>query len=86
MENTKTTIKIHSADIGHDECFAHPDEDLPVICDLDRRKLCDLQAAYMLKAIQEDIDLERRMDDAVQSLRICLAADESVQSGRPVYL
>jgi len=26
------------------------------------------------------------MDDAVSSLRICLAADESVRSGRPVRL
>jgi hypothetical protein len=40
----------------------------------------------MLKAIREDIDLSRHMTDAVQSLRICLAADESVRTGKPVYL
>ena len=40
----------------------------------------------MLKAIREDIDLNRHMDDALQSLRICLAADESVRTGKPVKL
>ena len=37
-------------------------------------------------AIREDIDLGRHMQDAVQSLRICLAADESVRTGQPVTL
>ena len=36
--------------------------------------------------IRNDVDLTRHMDDAVQSLRICLAADESIRSGQPVSL
>jgi hypothetical protein len=40
----------------------------------------------MLKAIAEDLDLTRHMDDAVQSLRICLAADESIRLGRAIDL
>jgi hypothetical protein len=40
----------------------------------------------MARAITEDIDLDRHLQDAVQSLRICLAADESVRTGRPVKL
>ena len=40
----------------------------------------------MLRAIAEDIDLSRHMQDAVQSLAICLAADESIRSGRPIDL
>ena len=40
----------------------------------------------MRRAIAEDIDLSRHMDDAVQSLAICLAADESIRSGAPVSL
>ena len=50
------------------------------------QELCDFEQAYMLKAIREDIDLSRHMDDAVQSLRICLAADESARTGKPIYL
>ncbi|MEL7133646.1 MAG: Gfo/Idh/MocA family oxidoreductase [Pseudomonadota bacterium] len=48
--------------------------------------LCDAEQAYMLRAIAEDIDLTRHMSDAVQSLAICLAADESIRSGQPVAL
>ena len=50
------------------------------------QELCNREQAYVLKAIREDIDLDRHMNDAVQSLRICLAADESVRTGRPVKL
>lgn len=48
--------------------------------------LCDAEQAYMLRAIAENIDLTRHMTDAVQSLRICLAADESIRSGAPISL
>ena len=48
--------------------------------------LCDAEQSYVLRAIAEDIDLTRHMTDAVQSLRICLAADESIRSGAPVIL
>lgn len=48
--------------------------------------LCDLEQAYVLRAIAEDIDLSRHVEDAVQSLRICLAADESIRSGKVVHL
>ena len=48
--------------------------------------LCDAEQAYMLRAITEDIDLTRHMEDAVSSLAICLAADESIRSGRAINL
>ncbi|SFL19075.1 Gfo/Idh/MocA family protein [Shimia haliotis] len=50
------------------------------------QELCDAEQAYMLRAVAEDIDLTRHMQDAVQSLAICLAADESVRTGKPVNL
>lgn len=50
------------------------------------QELCDREQDYMLRAILDDIDLSRHQQDAVQSLAICLAADESVRSGRPVSL
>ena len=48
--------------------------------------LCDREQAFVLRAMAEDIDLGRHMQDAVQSLRICLAADESIRTGRVVDL
>lgn len=48
--------------------------------------LCDAEQAFVLRAIAEDIDLTRPMQDAARSLAICLAADESIRQGRPVAL
>ncbi|NRB36425.1 MAG: Gfo/Idh/MocA family oxidoreductase [Rhodobacteraceae bacterium] len=50
------------------------------------QELCDAEQAFMLRAITEDIDLTRHAKDAVTSLAICLAADQSIRSGRPVSL
>jgi predicted dehydrogenase len=48
--------------------------------------LCDAEQAFVLRAIAEDLDLTRHLEDAVRSLAICLAADESIRSGRTVEL
>ena len=50
------------------------------------QELCDREQAFVAKAIGEDIDLTRHMQDAVQSLAICMAADESIRSGKTVEL
>ena len=50
------------------------------------QELCDAEQAFMIEAILNDLDLTRHMDDAVQSLAICIAADESIRSGRPIDL
>ncbi|WP_112809342.1 Gfo/Idh/MocA family protein [Ensifer sp.] len=85
--HTKTAvIRLHSAETGPDGRFLKPDDDLKMDGEPGHQELCDREQAYVLKAIREDINLDRHMDDAVQSLRICLAADESVRSGQPVKL
>jgi hypothetical protein len=48
--------------------------------------LCDAEQAFVIRSIVDDIDLGRHMSDAVQSLAICLAADESIRTGQPVLL
>ncbi|MEO1112432.1 MAG: Gfo/Idh/MocA family oxidoreductase [Pseudomonadota bacterium] len=50
------------------------------------QELCDAEQAYVLSAISDNLDLSRHMQDAVSSLAICIAADESVRSGQPVSL
>jgi predicted dehydrogenase len=85
--HTKTAvIRVHKAETGADGKFVHKDADLKMDGEPGHQELCDLEQAYVLKAITENINLERHMDDAVQSLRICLAADESVRTGKPVKL
>ena len=64
---------------GHDALIEMPGEP-------GHQELCDAEQAFMLNAITTDQDLSRHMEDAVQSLAICLAADESIRTGRPVEL
>ncbi|ETX27356.1 Gfo/Idh/MocA family protein [Roseivivax isoporae] len=70
-------LKVHRPDGDTD--IALPDEP-------GHQALCDAEQAYVLRAIAEDIDLSRHMTDAVQSLAICLAADQSIRTGAPVSL
>ncbi len=62
------------------------DTDLDMSDEPGHQQLCDREAAFVARAITEDLDLTRHLADAVASLRICLAADESIRSGRPVTL
>ena len=48
--------------------------------------LCDAEQRYGLRAVREDLDLSAHLNDAVNSLRIVLAGDESVRSGEVVHL
>lgn len=63
-----------------------PDRDLSMAGEPDHQQLCDAEAAFMLRAIAENMDLSRHTRDAVSSLAVCLAADESVRTGQPVRL
>ena len=85
--HTKTsTIRLHSAATGPDGRFARPDELLSMQGEPGHQELCELEQAFFLRAMREDLDLTRHMDDAVKSLAVCLAADESVRTGAPVRL
>ena len=77
--HTKTSvIRIHRN--------GQPDEDLSTADEPGHQDLCQREQAFMARAIADDLDLTRHMQDAVQSLAICLAADQSVRSGQPVKL
>lgn len=71
-------IRVHSAAGG--------DTDIDLAGEPGHQELCDAEQEYVLRAIREDIDLARHMQDALQSLRVCLAADESIRTGRAVDL
>jgi hypothetical protein len=48
--------------------------------------LCAREQAYLLQAIHADLDLADHMADAVNSLRIVLAADDSIRRKQAVAL
>jgi predicted dehydrogenase len=62
------------------------DERIDMTDEPDHDALCEREQLYLLKAIDRDLDLTDHMNDGVKSLRIVLAADESVRTGRVVEL
>jgi len=77
--HTRTSLlRVHKVATG--------DTDISMADEPGHQALCDREAAYVARAITGNLDLTRHMSDAVQSLAICLAADESVRSGHPVKL
>ena len=86
-QHTKTNaLKIHHSDIDSENNFTKPDEWINMADEPDHQELCNREQAFLLKAIREDIDLTDWMEDAVKSLRIVLAADESIRIRQVVTL
>jgi predicted dehydrogenase len=85
--HTKTnSIRLHHAELTAAGEFARPDEYINTEDEPDHQGLCDREQAFFLRAIRENVDLSAHMHDAVNSLRIVLAADESVRTGQVVTL
>jgi predicted dehydrogenase len=85
--HTKTNcIKLHHSEIDARNEFVKRDELINTEDEPDHQGLCDREQAYLLRAIQQDLDLTDHMQDAVNSLRIVLAADQSVRTGQIVTL
>jgi predicted dehydrogenase len=85
--HTKTnSIRLHHAELTAAGEFARPDEYINTEDEPDHQGLCDREQAFFLRAIRDNVDLSAHMHDAVNSLRIVLAADESVRTGQVVTL
>lgn len=85
--HTRTAkIRIHHAATDEADAFVKPDQDISMADEPDHQALCDREQAFLLRAIRADLDLTRHMDDAVSSLQICLAADQSIRSSEAVNL
>ncbi len=85
--HTKTeSLRVHYADIDAKNEFTKTDEWVDVADEPDHQELCNREQRFFLKAIQENTDLTDHLEDAVNSLRIAFACDESVRTGLPVRL
>lgn len=86
-QHTKTdAINIHHAEVDADKNFVKKDEILSMEDEPGHQDLCDREQAFFLRAIREDLDLTESMDAAVNSLRIVLAAEQSIEEGRAIDL
>ena len=85
--HTKTnTLRRHFSDLDADGKFVRADEWTETGDEPDHDALCHREQEYFLKAITDDLDLTDHMDDALNSMRIVAAADESFRTGRTIDL
>jgi predicted dehydrogenase len=86
-EHTKVSeLQLHSSETGKDGRLAKDDEFIQTPDEPDHDELCYLEQKYFLKAIQEDLDLSDHLSEVVHTLKIVLASDESVKTGKAVEL
>ena len=79
-------VRLHHAQLGADGTFSKKDETIRLDDEPNHDGLCYREQQYFLRSIRENIDLTSHMDDAINSMRIVVAADESFRTGRSVDL
>ena len=85
--HTKTeSLRVHHAELDKNNRFVQEDTWINLKDEPDHQELCNREQRYFLKAVNENIDLTDHMQDAVNSLRIAFACDESVRTGKVVDL
>jgi len=85
--HTKTNqLVLHHAELDQNGEFARTNKIIDMEDEPDHNELCLREQAFFLHTIQRDIDLEEHMNDALNSLRIALAADQSMRCGKIVKL
>ena len=85
--HTRTNaLRIHHAALGPDGHFAAPDEIVSTEDEPGHQELCEREQRLFLRAIRGEVDLTEHLQDALNSLRIVFAADESVRTGEVVRL
>jgi predicted dehydrogenase len=85
--HTRTNaLRVHHADLKADGSFAQSDEIETTEEEPGHQELCELEQRLFLKAIRGEVDLTGHLHDAINSLRIVFAADESMRTGQVVKL
>ena len=85
--HTKTGgLILHFSELDANGKFIKKDVLVSTEDEPDHDGLCLLEQEYFLKSIQKDLDLTNHLSDAVNSLKIVLAADKSFRTGETVHL
>jgi predicted dehydrogenase len=85
--HTKTeSIRIHHAAIDQHNLFLKKDEWIDMKDEPDHQELCNREQRYFLQAIQQNLNLTDHLQDALNSLKIAFACDESVKTGEVIRL
>ena len=85
--HTRTNaLRIHHAALDANGAFVKPDTIEPTEDEPGHQELCEREQRLFLRAIRGEVDLADHWADAINSLRIVFAADESIRTGEVVRL
>ncbi len=79
-------LRLHHAELDAEGRFVKADETIRLDDEPDHDALCHREQEFFLNAILRDEDLNDHMDDAINSMRIVAAADESFRTGKTIEL
>ena len=80
------SLRFHKAELDREDNFVEEDTWIDLKDEPNHQELCNREQQYFLNAIKLDWDLSLHAHDAVNSLRIAFACDESVRTGKIVLL
>ena len=80
------SLRLHHSPLGADGKFLRSDEIISLEDEPDHDGLCLREQEFFLRAIHENLDLGSHMHDAIRSMKIVAAADESFRTGRMIDL
>jgi predicted dehydrogenase len=79
-------LRLHRSHVDSTGEFTAPDEIIRFEDEPDHDALCEREQAFLARAIRENLDLAEHQRSAVDSLRIVLAAEQSIRTGLTVQL
>ena len=79
-------LKLHHAEFDENQKFKHQDEIINMEDEPDHQALCDLEQEFFYQSIINNKDLTMHQEDAINSLKIVLAADQSYRTGKVIEL
>ena len=83
--HTKTSsLLIHNQERDENGKFINDDIVINTETEPDHLELCLLEQKHLLDVIQNDLDIDTDLDDVISSMKIVLAADKSIKSGKQV--
>ena len=85
--HTRTSaLRLHNSMLNTDSSLAFRDDIIATDDEPGHQELCNREQAMFLDAIRNDQEMTTHVEEAISSLRIVLAANESVLTGQVVTL
>jgi hypothetical protein len=79
-------LLIHNQERDDKGVFLNQDQYINTEDEPNHDELCEIEQRYFLKVIDEDLDITQDMVDVVNSMKIVLAADKSIRTGKQIEI